>query len=319
MAGVWVFAETREQTLELLGAGRRLAGQMGVGLTALLCQDRGRARDYITHGADEVLILPPLAEDQPLESYIPIIADEAKREEPALFLVAGTSRGKDLAARVATRLDTGLCSGCLALSYDSERKTVVMERLAYGGAAVQKITCLTRPAMATIPPRTFDPALPEEGRDGRVRELSAPEPSPVRVVERKAHQREAKDLSEAKLIVGVGRGFERREDLALARELADALGAEIGCTRPISEELHWLPEELCIGLSGAVVKPDLYLGVGVSGQIQHLTGIRSAKIIAAVDKDENAPIFGAADLGIVGDLYDVVPALVRELKSKARG
>jgi electron transfer flavoprotein alpha subunit len=96
--------------------------------------------------------------------------------------------------------------------------------------------------------------------------------------------------------------------------LAEAVSGSIGCTRPIAEELHWLPEELCIGLSGIQVKPDLYLGIGVSGQVQHVTGIRNAKVIAAVNKDENAPIFKASDFGIVGDLYDVVPKLISELK-----
>ncbi|MCX5833198.1 MAG: electron transfer flavoprotein subunit alpha/FixB family protein, partial [Deltaproteobacteria bacterium] len=111
-----------------------------------------------------------------------------------------------------------------------------------------------------------------------------------------------------------GRGFDKKEDLALVKQLADALGGEVGCTRPISEELHWLPEELCIGLSGISIKPELYIGLGVSGQIQHMTGIRGARVIGAVNKDENAPIFGAADLGIVGNLYDVVPKLIEELK-----
>ena len=127
-------------------------------------------------------------------------------------------------------------------------------------------------------------------------------------------EREAKDLSESRVVVCVGRGIEKKEDLAMARELAEVLGGAIGCTRPIAEEFHWLPEELCIGLSGAQVKPDLYLGIGVSGQVQHLTGIRSTKVIAAVNKDENAPIFKAADLGIIGDLYEVIPKLISELK-----
>ena len=168
--------------------------------------------------------------------------------------------------------------------------------------------------MATIPPRTFEPATAEDGRKGHVRELPAPPPSAVKSPRTKSQTRETKDITEAKVVVSVGRGIEKKEDLALARQLADALGGEIGCTRPISEENHWLPEELCIGLSGVQVKPDLYLGLGVSGQIQHVTGIRNAKVIAAVNKDENAPIFGVADFGIVGDLYDVVPKLIEELK-----
>ena len=136
----------------------------------------------------------------------------------------------------------------------------------------------------------------------------------VKVLERKVKTREAKDINEARVVVSVGRGIEKKEDLAIARELADVLGGEIGCTRPISEEMHWLPEELCIGLSGVQIKPDLYVGLGISGQIQHVTGIRNARVICAINKDENAPIFGVADFGIVGDLYSVVPKLIQELK-----
>jgi electron transfer flavoprotein alpha subunit len=104
--------------------------------------------------------------------------------------------------------------------------------------------------------------------------------------------------------------------MSLARQLAEALGGEIGCTRPISEENHWLPEELCIGLSGIQVKPDLYVGLGISGQIQHVTGIRNAKVITAVNRDENAPIFGVADFGIIGNLYDAVPKLIEALQKR---
>ena len=179
---------------------------------------------------------------------------------------------------------------------------------------MQKVICSARPAMATIPPRTYEAAMPETGRQGNVRELPSPSPSPIKVIERKVKEKEAKDISEARVVICVGRGIEKEEDLALARQLAEVVGGSIGCTRPIAEELHWLPEELCIGLSGVQVKPDLYLGIGVSGQVQHVTGIRNAKVIAAINKDENAPIFKAADFGIIGDLYDVVPKLISELK-----
>jgi electron transfer flavoprotein alpha subunit len=314
MAGVWIFAENHGRILELLNIGRQLAMKMGTHVSALVFNDREQAQGYINCGADEVLALPPLAGNQSLDAYIPVIAEESKKADPDIILISATSRGKDLAARIAARLNAGICSGCVALEFDEESKTLIMERLAYGGAAVQKVTCTTRPVMATIPPKTFEPAAQEEGRQGQVRELPAPPPSMVKVLERKVKEREAKDITEAKVVVSVGRGIERKEDIDLARQLADTLGGEIACTRPISEELHWLPEELCIGLSGVQVKPDLYLGVGVSGQVQHVTGIRNAKVIAAVNKDENAPIFKVADFGIVGDLYDVVPKLIAELK-----
>jgi electron transfer flavoprotein alpha subunit len=314
MAGIWIFAEKREQALELLNIGRRLAVKMGTNLTALLPGNPDSARSYIACGADEVLLLPPLAADQSCEAYLPVIVKEAKTADPDLFLCAATPRGKELAARIAARLETGLCSSCIALNYDEGGKYLEMERIAYGGAAIQKVTCLRRPVMAAIPPRTFEPGNAEPGREGHIRELPAPPPSRVRVLERKVRTRETRDITEAKVVVAVGRGFEKHEDLALARQLADALDGEIGCTRPISEENKWLPEELCIGLSGAQIKPDLYLGIGVSGQIQHVTGIRNAKVIAAVNKDENAPIFGVADFGIAGNLYDVAPKLIQELK-----
>jgi electron transfer flavoprotein alpha subunit len=314
MAGIWIFAENREQTLELLNIGRRLATKMGTTVSALLAGNRDAAPDYIAHGTDEVLLLPPLAADQSPDACLPVIAEAAKEADPDVFLLAATARGKELAARIATRLETGLCSSCISLDYDENSKTMEMQRLAYGGAALQKVTCLKRPAMATIPPRTFEPAAAQDGREGPVRELPGSPLATVKILERKIRQRETRDITEAKVVVSVGRGFEKREDLALARQLADALGGEIGCTRPISEENHWLPEDLCIGLSGIQVKPDLYLGLGISGQIQHVTGIRNAKVIAAVNKDENAPIFGVADFGIVGDLYDAVPKLIEELK-----
>jgi len=314
MAGVWIFAENRGQTLELLNIGRDLASKMGTKLAAFLWQDRELTEEYISHGTDEVLLLPSLSEDQPLDAYIPVIAEEAQKEDPDIFLVAATMRGKEMAARIATRLNTGLCSDCIALNLNDESKMLEMERLAFGGAAVQKVICLTRPVMATIPLRTFEPAIEQGEREGQLRELPSPPPSSVKVLERKPKEREAKDITEAGVVVCVGRGIEKEEDMALARELADVLGGEIGCTRPISEEMHWLPEELCIGLSGVHVKPELYIGLGVSGQVQHVTGIRDAKVICAINKDKNAPIFDAADYGVTGNLYDVVPKLIEEFK-----
>lgn len=314
MAGIWIFAENREYAFELLNIGRRLAVKMGAPLTALLAGDDGAAHDCIARGADSVLLLSGQDADRSLDAHLPVIADEARQADPDVFLLAATSRGKELAARIATRLETGLCSSCTALDYDENGRVLKMHRLAYGGAALQELICLRRPAMATIPPRTFEPAAAEAGREGQIRELPAPPPADVTVRERKVRKRETRDITEAKVVVAVGRGLEKAEDLSLAGQLADALGGEIGCTRPISEENHWLPEELCIGLSGVQVKPDLYVGIGISGQVQHVTGIRNAKVIAAVNRDENAPIFGVADLGIVGNLYDVVPRIIQELK-----
>lgn len=314
MAGIWIFAEKIEQTEELLAIGSDLASQLGTTTSVFLIGNTENADDYIACGADEVLVLPELAGDQPLDAYIPVIIEEADKSDPDVFLVAATVRGKDIAARLAARLQTGLCSDCIGITFDVANKTLEMERLAYGGAAIQKVTCTTRPVMAAIPPRTYEPAPRQSARTGTKRELPSPPPAPSTVLERKQKETETKDITESRVVVCAGRGIEKKEDLALVQELATALGGEVGCTRPISEEAHWLPEDLCIGLSGISVKPDLYIGLGVSGQVQHVTGIRDAKVISAVNKDENAPIFGAADYGIVGDLYDVVPKLIDAIR-----
>jgi electron transfer flavoprotein alpha subunit len=317
MAGVWIFAERNDLALELLTVAGGLAMSPGGKVTVVVPDQGDQSDKCIARGADEIVLLSPLEEDMSLDAWIPVIAAEAKGADPDILLIAATARGKDFAARLAARLDTGLCSNCTALHREGDG-TIVMERLAYGGAAVDRVSCSTRPVMATIPPRTFAPAPADTGRSGEIRKLPLPPSTPVRVIARKTKDRSSQDITEAKTVICVGRGMEKEEDINMARQLAELVGGEVGCTRPISEELHWLPDDLCIGLSGVQVKPDLYVGLGVSGQIQHVTGIRGARVICAVNKDENAPIFQAADLGIVGDLREVMPRLIEELK-KATG
>jgi electron transfer flavoprotein alpha subunit len=314
MAGIWVFAENRDQTRELLNAGKYLAGQIGVKIAAFT-SERELAQEYVLCGADEVFLLPPLAQEQPFEAYLPVLAETAAKEDPDVILIAATPRGKEIAARLAVRLNTGLCSVSTALRLDDSRRLIEMQRMIYGGAAIQSVHCTSRPQMATVPPRIFDPAPPQEGRQGKITEINSAPNSPVKVINRSQSQRESVDIREAKVIVCVGRGIEKQEDIALARELATVLRGEVGCSRPVAEELRWLPEGVYLGISGKKVKPDLYIGVGVSGQIQHVTGIRDSKVVFAINRDENAPIFDAADYGIVGDLYQVVPRLIDELKT----
>ncbi len=313
MSGIWILAEDCQHSLELINAGQELAKQLGLKLAAFLWQDRALADDYIAHGADQVYLLPALPPDQTISSYTPVITDIARQEQPDIFFFGGSLRCKEMAAVVASALDTGLCSDCMGVTLDKD-KNLEMERLIFGGAAVQKVVCTTRPQMATIPAGNFKAGSAQNGREGQIIELPAPPPSLVKLVDKKPRLREAANLTEARVVVCVGRGLENEADLQMTRELAALLGAEIGCTRPISEELHWLPEDTCIGLSGIKVKPEVYIGLGVSGQIQHLTGITDSKVICAVNSDENAPIFEVSNYGIVGDIYKVVPQLIAELK-----
>lgn len=318
MAGIWVFSETREQTLALLNAGLSLANDLGVNLTAF-AQTEELAREYAGYGAHDVLLLQPLEQEQPLESYVPVFVQAAIEEDPDVFLIGATQRGKEIGARVAARLNTGLCSNCIGFNVDKGKKILRMDRLLYGGLAVQTVVCATRPQMATVSPRAFEPAPKVEGKEGTIRKAAAAPFSSVTVMGRTAKERGAVDITKAKVVVCVGRGFAKQEDIKLARDLADAIGGEVGCSRPIAEELRWLPEDIYLGISGKKIKPDLYIGLGVSGQIQHLTGIRDSKVIFAINRDENAPIFEAADYGVVGDLYQVVPLLIEEVRKALKG
>ncbi len=314
MAGIWILAEDYKHCLELLNAGQKLATALGSQVAAFLLPGLGKADDLIAYGADQVYHLPVLPEDQTLEAYLPLIIDLAKREQPNIFLCGATLRIKEMAARIASSLNTGLCSDCTGFTLDDKSNRLEMERLIFGGAAVQKVVCQTQPQMATIPAGVFETAAAQNSRAGQVIDLGPAPASPIKLISRKTSARQTANLPEAKVVICVGRGLEKEADLNMARELADLLGAEIGCTRPISEELHWMPEETCIGLSGIKVKPELYIGLGVSGQIQHITGITDSRVICAINSDENAPIFDVSNYGIVGDVCKVVPQLIAELK-----
>ncbi|MCR4400040.1 MAG: electron transfer flavoprotein subunit alpha/FixB family protein [Syntrophomonadaceae bacterium] len=311
MAGIWVVAEHADTALELLTPARQVADSLG-GPVVAVWLGRQEAPPLFAHGADEVLVCTHGGDDQPLEAQVPVLVAEALQAQPEAILVGASLRGREVAARMAAALGTGLGSSCVALRVRTDG-LVEMDRLVFGGRAVQTVVCTTRPQMATVAPRTFSPAPPVEGRSGTVRTLPAPPPSPVTVVERKPKPAVSGDVAGARVVVCVGRGMEREEDLEMARRLADILGGEVGCTRPIAEEYHWLPEHTYIGLSGQQVKPELYIGIGVSGQIQHVIGITDARVIVAINRDEKAPIFEMSDFGIVGDLYQVVPRLVDEL------
>ncbi|WP_054692301.1 electron transfer flavoprotein subunit alpha/FixB family protein [Syntrophomonas palmitatica] len=316
MAGIWILADNLTNSQELLFAGKLLAEKIKHPLAAFSWQEENN-QAMIDCGADEVLCLPPLGEGESLDAYIQPIIDYALQDKPEVILVAARLQLKVLAARIASRLDTGLISDCHRLQWNSELNCLEGQRSILGGSGVETVCCPNKPSMATIALHAFEKASPQPGREGKVTRLSSSGTSPVKILEKRAKAKEGSDIGGAQRIVCVGRGFEKEADLAMARELAELLGAELACTRPISQEMHWMSEDRCIGLSARQVKPDFYIGLGISGQIQHLTGLRDARTICAINNDESAPIFGAADYGIEGDLYEVLPLMIAELKSRS--
>jgi electron transfer flavoprotein alpha subunit len=248
-----------------------------------------------------------------VEAYRAAFLKAVEASEPGIILIGATKRGKELAARVAAALDTGCMTECLSLEVDEEGN-LVGERLTYAGSTISTEVSRRAPHIATVPARAFEAPEPGEGVCEIVTlDVSIPELR-VKVVERRDKSKGDTGLEDAPIIVSAGRGFKAKEDLKILEELADVLGAKVGCSRPISADLGWMEE--WIGISGRKVSPKLYLACGISGTIQHAAGIRDSQIIVSINKEERANIHEISDYSIVGDLYAVLPALVKALKEK---
>lgn len=308
MAGIWIYSEDTIVAQQIMTMARPLADQLGQQLCVMTIYEQD-APEFVAAGADKVYVLK--SNSAWPESYAPAVAALAVQESPTALFIGATLRGKDLAAKVAARLKTGLVTDAFAVRL--ENSEIETDRVMYGGLAVCT-EILQGIAVVTIPPRTFDMPAKDSSRTGDIVIVDAGVDSAMVVGNVCPIVRQGADITKAEKLVCVGRGLGKQEDMKLAQDLAGALGAEIGCTRSIAEDYHWLPNETYIGLSGQKVKPVLYLSMGVSGQVQHVAGIRDSKVIVAIDSNENAPIFAAADYGIVGDLYEIVPLLTEAIK-----
>ncbi len=311
MSGIWIYSEDSMSVKELLTVGLELKVSMGqlVGVITLASEEQDA---FIAAGADKVCILK--GQNPWPESYADAVADFLSKEQASVLLVGGTLRGKELAAKVAAILKIGLVTDAVTVGYVNNG--IETTRLIYGGLAIQT-EAVSLPAFVTVPPRTYSETPAMAGRQGEVFIIEVDNTaSGISVSNVCPIIREGADISTASRVIGVGRGFSKKEDLAMAEKLAQAIGAEIGCTRGIAEDSHWLPSERYIGISGQKVKAEFYLAAGISGQVQHVVGVRDSKIIVAIDTNEKAPIFAAADYGIVGDLYEVLPLLAAALEKK---
>ena len=312
--GVWVFSENKNLTLELLGKGNELADKLQTELVAILLGQNveNQANELIGFGADRVYMVDnPQFKNLRAEPYVSALTSLVKQYEPDILLIGSTKRGKEVASRVATRLETGCVPDCTNLSID-ENKRLLMGRMVYGGNAVATHFSRAKPQIATVPPRAFE-KLEYKERKGEIIKVNVELEQPrTEVVEVKEIEAAKVKIEEAKVVVAGGRGVEKKEDFKILDELAEVLGGQVAYTRPLCEDRKWFAD--WVGLSGNKIKPALYIGCGISGVIQHVAGIRDSQIIVAINKDPEAPIFEVADYMIEGDLYEIVPALSAALK-----
>ena len=316
--GVWVFSESPAVARELLSKGRDLAGKLGTDLAAVVLGEDvlETGKDLIAFGADRVYAVQDASLKMfQVHPYSAVLTELAQTYRPDVVLIGSTRSGLELAARVAERLKTGCCTECSKLDIDAEKKCVVADRLILGGNITETLMIRSKPQIFTLPKGVFQPLAKEPNRTGEIIQVQPKVvESPVKVLERKPKQFAGVRITEAEAIVSFGRGLKRKEDITIIEELAKTVSGVVGCSRPIAEDLKWLPIDQYVGLSGQKVTPKLYIACGISGQIQHITGIQNARIVVAVNTDSKAPIFEYADYGIAGDLYKVVPALTETLR-----
>lgn len=322
--GVWVFGEQRNSRVhpvvyELIGLGKKLAAQLNEKLSVvLLGEDMDEpARDLLFYGVDKVYLFshPDLKNFQQ-DSYASLIAELIRKEKPEIFLLGATSIGRSLAPNVAVRLKTGLTADCTGLEIDPCSGQLLQTRPAFGGNIMATISCpKTRPQMATVRYKVMPKAVKNSKAPGQVISLPIPQTLNTRakILDIVKDIGEKVNLADADIIVSGGRGVGGAENFKIIRQLADVLGAAVGASRA-AVDAGWISYAHQVGQTGTTVCPKVYIACGISGQIQHLIGMKSAEVIVAINKDPEAPIFKVATYGIPADLFQVVPVLTQEFK-----
>ena len=312
MSGVLVFTEIKDGKLkkasrEALSIGRKLAEAAGGELVAF-ANDAAVAEDAGRYGAKKLYVLA--AADYATEPYTAALAQVVSDVQPSVVLFAGSSNGRDLAPRLAARLNAGVASDVDRLEWTDGKLRA--RRPVYSGKAFATVDVVSTPAIATTRPNAF-PLEEAGGGAAEVVNVSASADNRVKLVETKVPEAGELSIAEADIIVSGGRGLKEAENFSLIRDLAHAIGGAVGASRA-TVDAGWIDHQHQVGQTGRVVSPNVYIAAGVSGAIQHLAGMSSSKHIVAVNKDPEAPIFRVADLGVVGDLFQIVPALTEEVK-----
>jgi electron transfer flavoprotein alpha subunit len=323
-SGVWIYAEFRHGEIapvvyELLGAGRRLADELGVKLTAVLLGSdlSSQAQELIWYGADEVFqVDDPSLQDFTDEAYSNVLSHLINEHKPEIVLAGATAIGRSFIPQVATSMGAGLTADCTDLAI-GEGGNLLQTRPAFGGNIMATIVCPdTRPQMATVRPMVMTALAPDKNREGLIHNIDAGEfalDARVKVIASVIAEHDKVKLAEAEIVVAGGRGVESAKGFALLNELADLMGGSVAASRAVVDA-GWIDYPYQVGQTGKTVAPKLYICCGISGAIQHLVGMQSSEVIVAINKDPAAPIFDVATYGIVGDLFEVVPRLIDALK-----
>jgi len=309
--------DLKKVTFEMLGEGTRIAEKLGgVAEAALLGSDVSGLTDALAHyGAAKVYLADdPSLEKYSGEGYTTVLARLIRKAEPVVVLLGATNQGKDLASRVAARLGLGLASDCTAFDVAAGGRLVIT-RPVYGGRAIATVVEKTTPQMATVRPNVMAPLEPDALKTAPMERLTVEigniRAQVIGLVQESGQQQVG--LAEAEIIVSGGRGLKGPENFCLLEELAGVLGAAVGASRA-AVDAGWIDHSHQVGQTGRTVTPNLYIACGISGAVQHLAGMKTAKYIVAINKDPEAPIFKVADYGIVGDLFEAVPILTEEFK-----
>jgi electron transfer flavoprotein alpha subunit len=322
--GVWVFAEQHKGqiasvSLELLGEGRKIADKRNTKLSAVFIGSgiKDKAKDLIAYGADIVYVADePALKDFNDDSYAAILTTLAQQHKPEIILAGATAIGRSFFPKVASTLCTGLTADCTVLDIDAATGHLHQTRPAFGGNIMATIvTPNHRPQMATVRHKVMKPAQRNDSRTGDVIDVKFTQSGDVRTKVLRTVEAigETVNICEADIIVAGGRGMGGAKNFHLLEELAKALGGAVGASRGAVDE-GWIPYSHQVGQTGKTVCPKLYIACGISGAIQHVAGMQSSDVIVAINKDPDAPIFNVATYGIVGDVLEVLPIMIKKFK-----
>ena len=335
--GVYIFAEQVDGKVsniayELIGEAKNLAEALKTDVTAVLIGSgvQGEAEKLGAYGADRVILVDdPELKEYRTEPYTHALAEVINKYKPEIVLIGATPIGRDLGPSTSARVATGLTADCTKLEIGDFPLTVpagkedtqkhnqlLMTRPAFGGNTIATIACPNnRPQMATVRPGVMQKRAKEDGRKFELVEFNpgfTPNKRYVEILEVVKKISDTVDIMNAKILVSGGRGVGSAENFKILDELAEVLGGEVSCSRAVVDA-GWKPQALQVGQTGKTVRPQLYFAIGISGAIQHLAGMEDSDLIIAINKDEDAPIFDVADIGIVGDLNQIVPALTKQI------